>query len=217
MENNRGVLFNSSNNNCLENNTAINNDGAISIWDFSNFNIVRNNKMIVDEEYWNKYGISLIESDGNEIYNNNLLRLDPITLLRSDANKIVNNTANFGGRGINLIESKNNELSRNSISNSGNGIFLQENSSSNKLIDNIIFDNSVGIKLESRSNNNTITRNTLKNSKDIYISEDCNNNNIYKNKIDYSKYLKKPYRADIMLLFISVMGMIYLFILLFRK
>jgi len=135
LENNRGILLNSSSNNFLENNTAINNDGAISIWNFSDFNIVRNNNISADEKNrMDKYGISLIESNGNEVYNNNLLRLD-ITLLRSDTNKIFNNTINFGRMGITLIESGNNELSRNSISKSSDGIFLRENSSSNKLTD----------------------------------------------------------------------------------
>lgn len=211
-------MINSSNNNILENNTAINNDGAISIWYSSDFNIVRNNKISADEKcLMDKYGISLIESDCNDVYNNNLLKLDSITLLRSDANKIVNNIINFGGRGITLIESNNNKLSCNSISKSSNGIFLRENSNSNTLTDNTIFDNSVGIKLESCSNNNTIFENILKNSKDIYFSDGNNNNSIYKNKIDYSKYLKRPYISDIMMISISVIVMIYLFILRFRK
>ncbi|AKB24678.1 Cell surface protein [Methanosarcina sp. MTP4] len=165
LENNRGILLNSSSNNFLENNTAINNDGAISVWNFSDFNIVRNNNMTSDEIYLNNYGISLIESDGNEVYNNNLLRLDSIILRQSDANKIVNNTINRG-RGIALIESNGNMLSRNSISKSSDGITLQKNSSYNQLTDNIIFDNFVGIKLESYSNNNTISENILKNNED---------------------------------------------------
>ncbi|AAM05124.1 TPA: hypothetical protein HA338_03105 [Methanosarcina acetivorans] len=224
LGNNRGILLNSSSNNLLENNTAIDNDGAISIWDFSNFNIVRNNNISADEKYrMDKYGISLKESDGNEVYNNNLLRLG-ITLLQSDANKIVNNTINPGGIGITLIESDKNELSLNSISTSSTGIFLRENSSFNKLTDNTMFDNFMGIELQTYSNNNTISKNTLNNDEDIYYSDDSNNNNISKNNIDYGKYLKRTYNKYIkgvyggyIVLKLTVFGMIYLFFFMFRK
>ncbi|AKB37896.1 Cell surface protein [Methanosarcina siciliae C2J] len=225
LGNNRGILLNSSSNNLLENNTAINNDGAISIWEFSNSNIVRNNNISADETYRiDKYGISLKESDGNEVSNNNLLRLD-MTLLQSDANKIVNNTINLGGIGITLIESNKNELSLNSISTSSTGIFLRENSGFNKLTDNAISDNFMGIKLQTYSNNNTISKNTLNNNEDIYYSDDSNNNEISENNIDYGKYLKRAYdkyvigvyRGYIVLISISVFGMIYLFFFVFRK
>ncbi|WP_440944881.1 right-handed parallel beta-helix repeat-containing protein [Methanosarcina sp. T3] len=225
LGNNRGILLNSSSNNLLENNTAINNDGAISIWDFSNFNIVRNNNISADEKYrMDKYGISLKESDGNEVYNNNLLR-PGIILLQSDTNKIVDNTINLGGIGITLIGSDKNELSRNSISTSSTGIFLREHSSFNKLTDNTIFDNFMGIELQTYSNNNTISKNTLNNNEDIYYSDDSNDNEISENNIDYGKYLKRAYdkyvigvyRGYIVLISISVFGMIYLFFFLFRK
>ena len=159
------------------------------------------------------------QSYDNEIYDNTLLRAESISLYKSDMNRVFNNTMEDGEDGIFLSEANNNEVIQNSLSDYYRGIFLWQNCSSNKLIGNTILDNSVGIHLKGYNNNNTISENTLKNGNNIIFSDSSNNNNIYKNKniIDYSKYLKRPYIDNILLFVICIIGVIYLFILLFRK
>jgi parallel beta-helix repeat protein len=152
LNNFTGILVNSSSNNIIKDNIALN----------SHF-----------------YGIFLLSSSNNTVIGNTALNnIDGICLRSSSNNTITNNDMSSGhDHGIELWSSSNNTIIGNiAISNQNDGIYIHASSCNNIVKSNTLSNNWCGIELYSSSNYNIIVNNNVTNSQaGIHLGASLNN------------------------------------------
>ncbi|MFX0061804.1 MAG: nitrous oxide reductase family maturation protein NosD [Candidatus Hermodarchaeota archaeon] len=119
---------------------------------------------------WN-FGISLIVSNNNTLFNNTVYH---------DDKEITSN-------GIDIDSSSNNTISRNTVYNRDNGIHLQ-NSSHNTVFKNIINNTNNGMLFELSTHNTVSVNIVTTNNIGISISSSCWNNTLSQNNVCYNDY-----------------------------
>ncbi|TXT62399.1 MAG: hypothetical protein BAJALOKI1v1_950002 [Promethearchaeota archaeon] len=149
-----GINITDSESNLIDNNTLIQNQNGICLFN-SRYTTISNNNITE-----NKVGIFLDSSDYNDILSTNQISINMYS-------------------GINLTSSNNNEVSENNISQNDYGIYL-ENSDDNTISNNYIFENNDGIFLNSSNSNNINNNNVIENNLNNGI---CLKNSFY-NTID---------------------------------
>ncbi len=137
-----GILFNSTKNSVILNNTANSNTGAGILLLNSSGNQVINN---LAKENLASGGIVLTDSLDNQIMNNimNSNLAAGILLFNSSGNQIINNTADSNtGAGISFFNSSGNGVINNILNSNAEGILLSNYSSENQLVNNRFINNS---------------------------------------------------------------------------
>jgi nitrous oxidase accessory protein len=151
--------------------------------------------------YNNSIGISLYNSDYNDIVGNNASNnQDGMYLHASDSNKILNNIASKSdyGRGITLVFSSYNQIASNiANSNRDEGIVLMEQGTANNLIANntIIFNSNYGIHFFAADDNQVLNNTLMKNGVGVWLRGASKTNEIANNAFlenSYEIYLGDP-------------------------
>jgi len=178
-----GIYLKYSDDNTLTNNTALgNSDGGISLRSSSNNTIASNTANSNDD------GIRLYDSSNNNLINNTANSNDwnGISLSSSSNNDLINNTVNWNGWGVQL-SSSNYNLLRNNIAEWSDyfGIHLGS-SSNNDLINNTASNNYWGIELDQHSSSNNLINNTVNSNNDygIHLGSSSGNNYLSNNAVN---------------------------------
>jgi len=173
-KNKQGVLLAYTNNTTIKNNTIVNNDDGIYLYNSSNNDISLNNITLNNHD-----GIKIYLSSNNSISENNITtnNYDGIFLSRSSNNTISLNSITFNNDdGIRLYRfCDHNCISRNNITNSKYGIGLPY-CNNNSITENNIMENRFGVHV-SVSSNHSITGNSITANIDygIYLHKSYNN------------------------------------------
>ena len=167
----------------ISENTIVNNEHGIYLWDFTNFSSIVGNNITS-----NYRGIYLRESSNHSIFENTIANNEyGIYLWHSSNNSITENTLINQYLGITFFGSSNNTVVRNIITNSYSGVYLRESSNTtiteNTIVNNIVYGITLYSSLKTRISGNNITNNYFCG---IYLSSSTNNsiieNTIAKNE-----------------------------------
>jgi len=128
-------------------------------------------------------GIALLESKDNILSGNNITRnFYGISIYNSESNEISDNPVeNNYKAGIRLHESKGNELINQNVSNSEYGLFF-ENSNENLIVNGIISDTSVGAMLQD-TEGNTFSNNLVSQNFYGFVIENSRGNKFIENEL----------------------------------
>jgi len=178
LENNEyGICLYRTTNSILENNSLVNNECGIYLQSYSNYNTLKGNKALSNDE-----GISLQYSRNNILTENTACsNYKGIFLRHSSNNILIENTASSNDKGICLWSSSDhNTLTRNKADYNGVGINL-ESSDDNILTENRANSNYWGMDLGELKNN--VLGGNVANLNYIGIfMANCENNNIIDNE-----------------------------------
>ncbi|MHA1995995.1 MAG: NosD domain-containing protein [Candidatus Hodarchaeales archaeon] len=154
------TLFNTKNG-YIANNRIYGNQAGIVLWDSSNNNVIINNTIYHNH---NLEGISIHDSDNNFLISNHVYDNEVgIIVWESSKNNVVidNNVYSNNLEGIGLHAAENSTLTGNHVYDNQFGIIVWEFSNSNQIANNLASFNSHGIILKSNSNNNNISNNSI--------------------------------------------------------
>jgi len=179
-------VLDSSENNCIIENTLSNNDNGLYLYDSAHNSIIENT--ITDNQ---DHGIMLGFSSKYNSISGNTITNNWFGIALYDAsnhNSITGNTIANNDAGIFLDDScNNNSISENTITeNYEHGIVL-DSSENNTIAENIITDNKHGIFLFDASDCNTITGNIIANNGDGIVIISSKENTISGNNITNNK------------------------------
>jgi parallel beta-helix repeat protein len=164
-----GIIFESSNNSSLFNNTI--------------------NTLNETIYFWNSHSNYFIN---NQIHGN---YYDCITMFKSNHNKFIGNIISRGQKPINLKFSNNNTFINNSILKFYDSIFLEQ-SNANTFLKNYVrplFSDCIKLV---NSNKNNFNNNNISDCYRTFYFESSDNNSIIKNKVTNSEYSAWLYRAN---------------------
>ena len=158
------IGYGTCNNNKIIKNIFYTNDFGIHIMNSVYNNIFDNNISLAD------YGICLDNSSGNNITSNTIIRNDGcgIHIMNSVYNNIFDNNISLNDHGIVIGNSNRNNITGNTVISNRHGLHLEWDSNGNTINNNDILENEIGIYLDQSSSNN-ITDNTMKDD-GIFIS-----------------------------------------------